>query len=65
MIRDFIRIKNIKSSDFLYTIATFLNYNSASNLYQCLKLRGKLLPRLHINKDFFLESVYLVLDFLD
>ena len=27
MIRDFIRIKNIKSSDFLYTIATFLNYN--------------------------------------
>ena len=34
MIRDFIRIKNIKSSDFLYTIATFLNYNSTSKLSQ-------------------------------
>ena len=75
MIRDFTKIKNIKSDDFLYTIVTFLNYNStssyhnvtsyhsASNLSQCLKLRRKLLPRLHINKDFFLESVYFVLDF--
>lgn len=82
MIRDFIRAKNIKSDDFLYTITTYLyyhivsilphriytttshlHYHSASNLSQRLKLRGKLLPRLHIYKDFFLESVYFVLDF--
>lgn len=75
MIRDFNTVKNIKSDDILYTIAvtiyyhsvytttSFLSYHNASNLPQCLKLRGKLLPRLHINKDFFLEGVYLVLDF--
>lgn len=75
MIRDFIKTKNIKSDDFLYTIVASLYYHSAytttaclyyHNAYvlpQCLKLRGKLLPRFHINKDFFLESVYLVLDF--
>lgn len=75
MIRDLNATKNIKSDDFLYTIVvslyyhsvytttSFLNYHNASNLPQCLKLRGKLLPRLHIYKDFFLESVYFVLDF--
>lgn len=75
MIRDLNATKNIKSDDFLYTIVvslyyhsvytttSSLNYHNASNLPQCLKLRGKLLPRFHINKDFFLKSVYLVLDF--
>ena len=63
MLRDFTKIKNIKSYDFLYTIAAYLYYHIASKLPKCLKLRGKLLPRLHIYKDFFLESVYFVLDF--
>lgn len=75
MIRDLNTTKNIKSDDFLYTIVAslyyhsiytttaYLYYHNAYVLPQCLKLRGKLLPRFHINKDFFLESVYLVLDF--
>ena len=32
MIMDLNTTKNIKSDDFLYTIATFLNYNSTSKL---------------------------------
>ena len=63
IIRNFIKIKNIKSDDFLYTIVASLYYHSAYVLPKRLKLRGKLLPRLHIYKDFFLESVYFVLDF--